>query len=210
MTLWFPFRTLFQRPPAREVWPVPPVVDDEAQTEADARVLSPVAMPVHVLSGEALVRTRDGQLIVERPDAELFSRPMELVSSVHVYGRPGITSPCVAALLRQGTSVVWRGMHGYPVGISAPLHSAGLERRKAQYLHADGERGLDVARRLIAAKIVSSRGLLRRQAPSQTSDVIDTLARLAQKARKAQNREQLLGFEGAAAAAYFSARVDLC
>ena len=201
MTIWFPLRALFQRPSERAAWPVPQLAEPEEDTPA--RPLSPMAVPIHVLSDEALVRARDGALLVERPGQATFSRPIELVSSVHVYGRPGITSPCVGQLLNQGTPVVWRSHNGYPIGLSMPLHMAGLDARRAQYDHADGPRGLEIAQRLIAAKITSMRGLVRRRVPHEAG-ALNSLSSLSKRAKAARAIETLLGYEGAAAALYFS------
>ena len=208
MTIWFPFHRLFERPLTTSDWP-PPALVEENETSASERQLSPVAAPVHVLSGSALVRIKERTLVVERPDTAVFERPLELVSAVHIHGWASVTSPCIAALLAQGTPVVWRGATGFPIGCSAPLHSAGLEARRAQYRIGNAPQGLRIAQTLVAAKIVNMKGVARRKATLRGRGQLDVLTHYARRAREARNRDELMGIEGAATAQYFATWPDL-
>jgi hypothetical protein len=133
MTEWLSWRRLFSRSRPADVSVWPPPVMEEANEDDAPRAISPVAAPVHVRSGSALVRIDNGVLVVEREGEPRFERPVELVSAVHIHGWATITSPCVAELIRQGTPVVWRGATGYPVGYATAMHQAappaGTDRR---------------------------------------------------------------------------------
>jgi CRISPR-associated endonuclease Cas1 len=202
VTIWYPLRRFFERSPAPADWPPPELPEETAEPEYR---FSPAAAPVHVMSGSALVRVIESTLIVERQGEPGFARPIELVSALHIHGWAGVTSPCVGRLTAQGTPVVWQGVHGYPIALAVPMHSAGLEVRRAQYEHAGGERGLAIARELVAAKIASMRGLVRRRADIAGRDSLGKLASLARRARRAGSLDALLGLEGSATALYFSA-----
>jgi CRISP-associated protein Cas1 len=202
MLSWFSFQRFFGTAAPHSDWPPPLLAEEEAEQETK---FSPAAAPVHVLSGAAVVRANNGSLIVERPGEPVFERPIELVSTLHIHGWARITGPCIGRLAAQGTPVVWRGVHGYPVAVSQPMHGPGLDVRRAQYLEAAGERGFAIARSLIAAKIVNMRGQVRRRAGIAGKDCLSALAILAKKAKGAGSRESLLGIEGSAAAHYFSA-----
>lgn len=184
-------------------WPTPEF--EEPSDEDSAREVSPIAAPLHIRSGSAVVRADNGVLIVERDGEERFERPMELVSAVHIHGWATITSPCVGQLLAQGSPVIWRSPTGYPIGTSAPLHKAGLEVRKAQYAAAGTEKGLAIARALVHAKIINMRGLVRRRATLDARGRLGDLAHHARRAETAPSLEMLLGIEGAATALYFGA-----
>jgi len=203
MSIWWPWRKFLGAKPATEDWPPPELEQIEEDAEPD-NPLSPAAAPVHVLAGSALVRSIDGILYVERDGEAPFQRPMELVSALHVHGWAGVTSPCVAALLRQGSPVIWRGATGYPIGMSLPMHSAGVDAREAQYASMDGPRGLAIARALVTAKIVSMRGLLRRRGAGAVTDALSVLQKAARKAERAASVDRLIGHEGAATAQYFA------
>ena len=202
MTQWFSWKRLFGGTDV-EPWLPPPL--DESLDEAEPRPLSPVAGPIHVLSGSALVRIDNGVLVIERVGETAVQRPVELVSALHIHGWATITSPCVAELVRQGTPVVWRGVTGYPVGCATPMHQPALEARRAQYAAARSPKALAIARALVAAKIVNMRGLVRRRAALPGRDCLGSLQRHAAKARSAASMDMLYGIEGAATALYFAA-----
>lgn len=194
---------LFQRLAAEPLIPIPlPEGEDEI---GPSSAPAPAALPVHVLEGSALARVAEGRLVIERPDEEPIERPLEFVSSLHIHGWAGITSPCLAALLRQGSPVIWRGATGYPIGYAADLNAAGLEARRAQFAAAQSGRNVELARALVAAKIVNMRGLLRRRGADKAGSALKPLAWLARKARHGRTVERLLGLEGSASAHYFGA-----
>lgn len=212
MTYWFRPRSwgrLFRNDAALSAdWPSPQLIEDN-ENSAPERRISPAAAPVHVLAGSALIRVKESTLVVERPDEAPFERPLELVSAVHIHGWAGITSPCVAALLAQGTPVVWRGVTGYPIGCSSLLHSAGLEARRAQYRTIGTPRGLQIAQAIVVAKIVNMKGVARRKATLRGREQLEGFAFHIRKAREARTRDELMGVEGAATARYFGMWPDL-
>jgi CRISPR/Cas system-associated endonuclease Cas1 len=182
MTEWFSLKRLFGRAPSFDpnIWPVRGDFDD---AEEAGKELSPAAAPVHVLSGSALVRIDNGLLVVERQDQDVTERPMELVLALHIHGWATITSPCVRQLVAQGTSVVWRGATGFPIAAALPMHLAGVKVRRAQYAGAGSSTALDIARSLVAAKIVNMRGLVRRRATLSGCDHLSALHKFARRAR---------------------------
>ncbi len=207
MGLWQNLQKFWQdaEPVAADAWP-PPSVDDGTSDDGEAaRAKSPVAAPLHIMAGSALVRIDNGVVVVERANEPKFERPIELVSAVHIHGWATITSPCVAALLHEDIPVLWRGPNGYPVGIAQPMHKSGIEARRAQYTAAAGPTGLLVAKAIVAAKIVNMRSVVRRRAAHDGRDCMDSLAHLSKRAGSAETIDTLLGIEGAATAQYFSA-----
>lgn len=206
MTQWFSLKRFFGGD-GMESWPPPAL--DEFLEEEEPRPLSPVAGPIHVLSGSALVRIDNGVLRVERPGLEPAERPVELVSAVHIHGWATITSPCIAELVRQGAPVVWRGSTGYPIAWAAAMHQSSLQARRAQYAAAGTLRALSIARAITAAKIVNMRGLVRRRAALPARDHLGTMQRHAARARHASSIDLLLGVEGAATAMYFACWPDM-
>src|SRR6185436_506705 len=81
-------------------------------------------------------------------------------------------------------------------------------RMKQYELVSDKERCLDLARRLVAAKIGNSAGLLRRYRINHPESVplepIQELELQAERAGTVASLDELLGVEGSAAARYFS------
>lgn len=112
MTQWFSWLHFFGRRVETKASPWPPPAPDDTTGEEDTRLLSPLAAPVHIRSGSAVVRVENGVLTVEREGEPRFERPIELVSAVHIHGPATITSPCVAQLVGQGTPVLWPAVAG--------------------------------------------------------------------------------------------------
>lgn len=205
MTQWFSWKRLFGQAEKITEAPWPPPAMEEPADDEPERQISPVASPVHVRSGSALIRVDNGVLLVEREGEPTFERPIELVSAVHIHGWATITSPCVAQLIGQGTPVIWRGATGYPIGCASPMHQAGLEARRGQYAAVGLPQGLAIARALVAAKITNMRGLVRRRAALPGRDCLSVLDHHARRAMSAATLDTLLGIEGAATAQYFGA-----
>jgi CRISPR-associated protein Cas1 len=205
MTQWLNWRRLLgidiqAVPPP---W-LPPMTVDPAKEDNEVDRKSPLATPLYVQSGSAVVRADNGLVIVEREGEPKFERPVELVSAVHILGWATITSPCVSQLMNSGIPVIWRGPTGFPVGIATPMHQAGLEIRRAQYHAAGSQQGFDIAKTLVSAKILNMRGVMRRRAARSERNHLDFLRHQARQASRVRTLDVLLGIEGAATARYFA------
>lgn len=163
--------------------------------------------PVHVLDPEAQLRLDDGLLLIERPDEPPLHLRLPDVLSVSLHGRAAITTPTVQALLGEGVPVLWRSQSGYYLGQTIDLSRRTARVRRAQYNTVQGTPlALDIARRLVAAKLQNMRALLRRRGvdASRIADAANRLAEAMRDARTAETLDVLRGIEGAGAAAYFA------
>ncbi len=185
-------------------------IEAHASGKADAR--SPadqVAAPVHVLRNEGLVRLVDGYLTFAAPDGREDQIRLDEVSQLSLFGNAGVTSPCLRELMRRGIPVVWRSPNGYYLGQTIDLAGQSTAVRRAQYRAAeDSARVLSIACALVKAKLVNARGLLRRSA-ANASDTLYLMRKLAKAAGKASSLPQLLGIEGAGAAAFYAALPEM-
>ena len=127
------------------------------------------------------------------------------VSAVALIGRVEITTPCLHALMRADVPVSWHSRSGWFLGHVTTAQPARLGLRRAQHRMAeDSVRSLQLARPVVAAKIRATRTLLMRDAkPGPKRDVICALWRLALDAEAAEEMQELLGIEGAAASIWF-------
>jgi CRISPR/Cas system-associated endonuclease Cas1 len=119
--------------------------------------------PVHVLDQEARVRLDDGMLLIERPDTKPVRLRLFDVLSVSLHGPAGITTPLVHALLAEGIPVIWRSPSGYYLGQTLDLSGRTARTRRAQYNAQGMPLAIDIAPRLVAAKLLNMRALLRRR-----------------------------------------------
>jgi len=144
-------------------------------------------------------------------DVKTLYAPLFDIERVVVVGRAEMTTPLLLALARSGIPVHFCSGGGRWIGTLVPRVNGHALRRLRQYdLARDREFALDVARRLIFAKIRNCRRVLQRLAANRSEsadpdqiEAIDTLARLAAQAENADSLDLLRGYEGFAGAVYF-------
>ena len=169
-----------------------------------------VAKPLYIQSQRAYVR-KDGEMLVVEQEKEQVARArLDEVSQVALYGSAVLTTPALHECLRREIPVTWLSYGGWFIGHTVGLGQRNVETRTNQYRASfDDERCLDLARRLVAGKIVNCRTLLRRnwrgeggqgQAPKK---LLASLREDMRYAGRASTLAVLLGVEGAAANRYF-------
>lgn len=153
----------------------------------------------------SVVSLRQEMLLVKQGDTVLEAVQLPLLEQVLVFGSVQLTTQAMRACLSRNIAIAFLSRMGYCHGRLLPLERG--YRRLARYqqmLHV-GERLL-IARQIVRAKLRNSRVLLLRQQRSDAVDLttaIQSLEHLAQQAHVAESHQQLLGLEGAGAAAYF-------
>ena len=168
------------------------------------------ALPLYIQTPGARLRKRGERLIVESKK-ESVEVPMIDVSQVALFGPVSVTTPALHALMRAEIPVSWFSTGGWFLGHTFGTGSRNVAVREAQYRTAFSARlSLAFARDLVNAKVRNSRTMLRRNwrreqdSHSSKEDVMTELRRIARRAHEARDVQQLLGFEGEAAAVYFS------
>ena len=164
----------------------------------------PDQQPVYVTEAGTFVGVRRGRLEVTRKGEPVASFRMIDVAQLNIFGKVQVSTHAITELLDAGVPVLWYSYGGWLKGFAAgpPPRYAELRRRQVA-AHAAG--GLGLARRMIEGKIRNCRTLLRRNARTDVSDVVDQLARLAAATASVADFGQLLGIEGTAARIYFGA-----
>ena len=167
------------------------------------------ALPLHIQTPGALVRKKGGRLLVTAGE-EVKSVPLADVSELNLYGAVTVTTPTVAALLRQESPVSWHSTGGWFLGHARAPGRRALDTRRAQFRLADDpSASARIATGLVAAKIRNQRTILRRNwkgsddALPRRDRILDRLRRLASNAEREPDPNRILGHEGEAAALYF-------
>lgn len=162
-----------------------------------------------VRGGHLTLSWRAGRWEVRRGGAPVRSVRHHEVDEVHLFGAVTLTPTARAAALSRGVPLVFRDAAGrYRGRLESPRSSAGsLPMAQAAWL-ADPERRLALARSVVRGKIQSQRAMLRilgRRGPRATLTAararMDAVLSLVDGAERAS----LLGLEGEAAAAWFTA-----
>lgn len=182
--------------------PEPPSVDE-------VRRLLPArddALPVYVQSHGARIGKSGDELQIHDLDGKRGRARLIDVAQVCIFGNATLTAPAQAELLRRGIPICHFSFGGWFHGITQGLGSRNGALRLSQYAAVtDPAISLAYARGFVERKIQNSRTLLRRNHPEAPPAILDELERLAARVRGAEAVESLLGLEGLAAKAYFSA-----
>jgi CRISP-associated protein Cas1 len=174
------------------------------------RPLNPAAntaLPLYVQEPGARV-SKSGEVLVVETEAGKSEIPLGDVSELVLHGPISLTTPTVAALLREEIPVTYASNGGWVLGHTVSTGHRNVAIRMAQYRAAfDQRRCLMFSRSLVAAKIRNSRVFLRRNFKAgdeaDRGAALEALSRLADRAVHAPTESELLGVEGEAAARYF-------
>jgi len=137
--------------------------------------------------------------------------PLVDVDRVVVCGRPSISIPTLQRLMKMGIPTFFLTSRGRWVGTISPDNNMNAERRIRQYeFSRDIEFSLQIANKLVFAKLRNSRRVLQRLAANRQishhlehCNAMDQMKKLAEKATNATRVDELRGYEGMGAAIYF-------
>jgi CRISPR-associated protein Cas1 len=133
------------------------VVTSGTGARAD-RQAHPTATTVYVTEQGALLRKKGNRLCVDRRGQAPFTIAFARVRQIVVFGRVGVTTPLLHALLTQGIELVLLGERGQFFGRLQGSSGSNPFVRDAQYRAASqGDVALDIARRIVAGKITNMR-----------------------------------------------------
>lgn len=174
------------------------------------RPLNPAAdtaLPLYVQEPGARV-AKSGEVLVIETEESKAEVPLGEVSELVLHGPVSLTTPAIAALLREEIPVTYASTGGWVLGHTVSTGHRNVALRIAQYRAAFDERWcLNFARALIAAKIKNARVFLRRNFKAgdeaARDGALEAMAHLAGRAAHAPSVAELLGIEGEAAARYF-------
>lgn len=166
--------------------------------------------PLYVVEQGAVLH-RDGERLVARKEGQvLLSLPVFKVDSVIVFGAVQITTQAMAFLLANGIEVSFLSMEGRLKGRLMPAESKNVLLRVRQFERArDEEFRLQVARAIVAGKLMNARTALLRYARNHPevdlSAAIEEMRKIIGAAEQAENVDVLRGLEGRGSAVYFQA-----
>lgn len=164
---------------------------------------------------DAVIEANNGTLLVRGADGTLARAPLAQVERVVVRGPASLTTGAVAAISSQGAALlVLSGRHGRLAGIMHGTAHADAAIRLGQFrLALDPSARSAIARRVLRHKLLGQHRLLgeglrlrpdrRRLLLRGQTGLAEALARL--RETETLSSAQLMGIEGAAAAAYYEA-----
>jgi len=127
-------------------------------------------------------------------------------SQLCLFGNIQVSTQAIRELAQRDIPICYFSFGGWFCAMTTGLGHKNVQLRQAQYRQAfDPERCLALARRLVSAKILNSRTLLRRNARGLDQAILNELKQLASRADQSPSIPTLLGLEGMAGRLYFQA-----
>jgi len=143
--------------------------------------------------------------VTDKTGVTLKTLPLANIESLSLLGSVQMSTQTLHALADRGIPVAFLSAAGRLIAMVDPLDSVSAEVRRAQIRKLDRpEVCLELARALVAAKIMNQRTLLMRNHASLPPTVPADLAREAERAATAEALDAVRGHEGQAAAIYFA------
>ena len=172
-------------------------------------------MPViYVKEQGAAIHKRGGRILVEKDEKTLVEIPLRQTESVAVFGNVQITTQALSEFFERGIPVAFYTRHGRLKGHVTPALSKNVGLRLAQYRTSlDDAASLGIARSIVRAKLLNSAALIddwRAHYPSELlARKAESLRRAAEETSGSLAHAELMGREGAGAAAYFGAFAEM-
>lgn len=182
----------------------PPVLTDAGVEEPERKVLY-----VGVQGGR--VRTEAGRLVVEtEADEEVLQVPTGRVARLVAFGSVGVSAGVRSWALSSGVDIVCASRRGGYLGsFVSGRGSSRPGRVRAQLAVVDRPHGVEIGRAIVEAKVRKQIVLLQRFGRTEHSeavpDAVAAMKRCLAMLPDAGSAAELMGVEGAAAAAYFPA-----
>ena len=151
------------------------------------------------------VSLKQEQLLVKRNKEILQTVQLPHLEQIFIFSASQVTTQAIHACLWRQIPIVYLSRMGRCYGRLTPIESKFRGLPRSQH-NLSPEHRLTTARSIIATKIRNSRVLLQRQSRRlklDLSKINKGLHYLEHRTQEATTTEQLMGFEGAAAAAYF-------
>jgi CRISPR-associated protein Cas1 len=164
------------------------------------------ALPVYVQAHSAKVSKSGEVLEISINDEKVQSVRLIDTSQLVLMGNVYVTTPTLQELMKREIPITWHSFGGWFIGHTQGTGHKNVELRTAQY-KASFDPGfcLRLAKTIVNAKIMNSRTFLRRnwRHDEKPETLVKLLKHSAENVWQAQDIQQLLGIEGAAAAQYF-------
>ncbi len=168
---------------------------------------------LYVTEQGSRISVEQGKVVVECKDGMRRLIPEQTLESIVIFGNVLLTLPAQKTCLEKGISVTMLSTGGHYFGRLVSTSHVNARRLKKQiYLSDDPDQTLLLGKKIMSCKIHNQRVLLRRYVRNSTVDISDKIQEiniLEKSLERSDSLERLLGYEGAAARAYFDALARL-
>lgn len=168
---------------------------------------------LYVTRQGAYVHKERETIVIEHERKKLMQVPVHSVSGLFCFGNVLVSPALMGFCGEKGVNLAFFTEYGRFYGRLQGKKSGNVLLRRAQY-HAGEDSSLQIARSIVAAKLVGSRNILLRHQRNHGTTVpveraVKHLAASIRLAKHVDNLDSLRGIEGDAAATYFSVFEEL-
>jgi len=179
----------------------PPVADAAEPAE-------PLLRSLYVTGHGSRLGIAGERFVVKPLEADEHEVPALKVDLIILFGHVQASTQALHYCFKHGIPVLFASVGGELHGLLDACGDRFTQRQKLQFIAAeDAAFSLELARAMVLGKIANSRTVLQRYARRHEGETvmeqIEELSALAQHAQSAAGLDQLRGFEGSAARAYF-------
>ncbi len=166
---------------------------------------------IYIYEKAAKIGVRENCLVIENEKQKLKKTvPIEGVENVIIFGEASLSTSCVKQLMERNINLTWLSTEGKFYGRLESTRSVNIERQRCQFKCGESEDfSLRLSKKIIYAKMKNQLTILRRYNRSRNEEIvyknIDSVNRLFYSMDNAQEKEELLGYEGLAARYYYQA-----
>lgn len=183
----------------------------------EARVDEPDRKVVYAAAQGSGVRVAKGRLVVESAeDVELLSVPVSQVGRIVTFGAVGVSAGTRSWAVKADVDIVFASRRGsYEASLVGASSGPRVSRLRRQVAASEpgSPQALSVATAIVDAKISKQIILLRRLCDPSTADsaatAVSAMEALVRMLPDCRTTNEVMGLEGAAAAAYFPALGEL-
>lgn len=163
---------------------------------------------LYITKQKTYVHKERETIVIEHEQQKLMQLPVHSISSIFCFGNVMVSPFLLGFCAEKNIGLAFFNQYGRFLARMQGKQSGNVLLRRAQYKASEVSPG-EVARNIVAAKILSSRGVLQRQLRNYgdhnaMQNAISRMRHSLQQARRCSVVNQLVGIEGEAAATYFS------
>ena len=181
----------------------------------DFRVGEPERRTLYAATQGGRVRIQSGRLIVEdAEDAEQLDVPSGLVGRIVCFGSVGLSAGARSWALSNDVDIVFASRRGTYLGSFVGAGTTRAARLRSQLAVTGTDQALRIGRAIVEAKIRKQIVVLQRFGRREHAELVTDAIRRAEHSLlmlpDCRTVDEVMGMEGAAAAAYFPAYGGLC
>lgn len=163
-------------------------------------------VPLYVVLQGGSLGKRGGEIVIRERREEVARARIAGTSQVVVLGNASVSTALVGALAEEDVPLALHSRGGWYRGSFMPASGVGALLRIAQHRAAESPtRRVQLARAVVASKIMNQRVLLRRNGRPAPKPALQAMRDARDLAQEARGLDALRGAEGLAARHYFSA-----